>query len=256
MAKYVRYADGTGACWGTLDGDSIHRLTAAPWESPGLMGDNTPLGEASLLAPVNPSKIVLVGLNYHAHVAESKSADKAPEEPVIFMKPLTALIGPGEPIVRPAGVDRVDYEAEMAVVIGEELRRPSLAEAQAAIFGATCLNDVTARPLQRRDVQWTRAKGFDTFCPVGPYLVTGLELQNLQVQGYLNGELKQNGNTRDQIFPIAQLVKFIADVMTLYPGDLISTGTPEGVGPVAAGDTVEIRVEGVGSLINPVKDME
>jgi 2-keto-4-pentenoate hydratase/2-oxohepta-3-ene-1,7-dioic acid hydratase in catechol pathway len=203
---------------------------------------------------VDPSKIVLVGLNYRAHVAESKSADKVPDEPVIFLKPPTALCGPGDPIRRPPGIERVDYEAELAVVIGRELSRPSLDEVREALFAATCLNDVTARPLQRKDVQWTRAKGFDTFCPVGPHLVCGLELGNLRVQSFVNGAPRQDGHTRDLIFSVETLVKFIADVMTLHPGDLVSTGTPEGVGPLVAGDSVEIRIEQIGSLINPVED--
>jgi 2-keto-4-pentenoate hydratase/2-oxohepta-3-ene-1,7-dioic acid hydratase in catechol pathway len=209
-----------------------------------------------LLAPVVPSKIVLVGLNYSAHVAESKSADKVPEEPVIFLKPPTALCGPGDPIRRPRGVERVDYEAELAVVIGQRLSRPSLDLVRASLFAGTCLNDVTARPLQRKDVQWTRAKGFDTFCPVGPRLVTGLDFGNLRVQSFVNGEPRQNGHTKDLIFPVDVLVKFIADVMTLHPGDLVSTGTPEGVGPLVAGDSVEIRVEQIGSLINPIEDAD
>lgn len=256
MARYLRFKDASGRHWGQLDGDTIRRLSAAPWGRHDGLQEGIELKRVRLLPPVTPSKIVLVGLNYHAHVAESSSATQAPDEPVIFMKPLTALIGPGEPIVRPAGVERVDYEAELAVVIGKEIHRPSLEEAAAAVFGGTCLNDVTARPLQRKDVQWTRAKGFDTFCPVGPHLVTGLDIQNLRVQSFVNGQPKQDGNTRDQIFPVATLVKFVADVMTLYPGDLISTGTPEGVGPISAGDTVEIRIEQIGSLVNPVEDAD
>jgi 2-keto-4-pentenoate hydratase/2-oxohepta-3-ene-1,7-dioic acid hydratase in catechol pathway len=148
----------------------------------------------------------------------------------------------------------VDYEAELAVVIGKRLERPTIAQAQAGIFAATCLNDVTARPLQRKDVQWTRAKGFDTFCPVGPWLITGLELQTLQVQSYVNNQLRQDGNTSQQIWDVITLVHFISHVMTLEPGDLIATGTPEGVGPLVAGDQVEVRIEGIGSLKNTVKD--
>lgn len=254
MRRYVRYGNRTDSHWAELDEGRVFNLTAPPWEDAKRERIDAQVGDLALLAPVMPSKIVLVGLNYQDHVKESKSADKAPDEPVIFLKPLTSLIGPGAPIVRPNGVERVDYEAELAIVIGRELYRPTEDEARAAIFGGTCLNDVTARPLQRKDVQWTRAKGFDTFCPVGPYLVTDLDWQNLRVQSLLNGEVKQDGNTRDQIFSIVTLVRFIADVMTLYPGDLISTGTPAGVGPVNAGDTIEIRIEGIGSLTNPVED--
>ena len=252
MKNYLRYRDAEGEHWGEVEGSSLYRLSSPPWDP----HDRTPrrrrYRKTRTSGPGTPGKIVLVGLNYRAHVAESKSADKVPTSPVIFLKPTTALIGPGESIVKPAGVERVDYEAELAVVIGKTVHRPSLDEAREAIFGLTCLNDVTARPLQRQDVQWTRAKGFDTFCPVGPQIVTGLDWQNLDVESFVNGERKQAGNTRDQIFPVETLLKFIATVMTLHPGDVVSTGTPEGVGPLEAGDSVEIRVEGIGSLINPV----
>jgi 2-keto-4-pentenoate hydratase/2-oxohepta-3-ene-1,7-dioic acid hydratase in catechol pathway len=252
--RYLRYDDGRGPRWGELEGEAVHPLSAAPWEPHQHTGTPTAAASLRLLCPVAPSKIVLVGLNYRAHVAESKSADKVPDEPVIFLKPPTALLAPGAPIRRPRGVERVDYEAELSVVIGRTLSRPSPAEVQGALFAATCLNDVTARPLQRKDVQWTRAKGFDTFCPVGPHLVTGVDFDNLQVQSFVNGQPKQNGRTSDLIFSVATLVKFIADVMTLHPGDLVSTGTPEGVGPLVHGDTVEIRIEQVGSLTNQVID--
>lgn len=254
MKRYVRFQDAAGSHWGELDGSNVLKLTAPPWESHRREATSLTDESVRLLAPVVPSKIVLVGLNYRAHVAESKSADKVPDEPVIFLKPTTALCGPGDPIRRPRGVERVDYEAELAVVIGRKLSRPSLDEVRAALFAGTCLNDVTARPLQRKDVQWTRAKGFDTFCPVGPHLITGLELGRLKVQSFVNGEPRQNGHTKDLIFSVETLVKFIADVMTLHPGDLVSTGTPEGVGPLVSGDSVEIRIEQIGSLINPVED--
>lgn len=254
--RYLRFEDRNGPLWGELEGKSVQPLSAAPWEEHERTGPAVPSDSLRLLCPATPSKIVLVGLNYRAHVAESKSADKVPDEPVIFLKPPTALLAPGAPIRRPRGVERVDYEAELAVVIGRTLSRPSPSEVQGALFGATCLNDVTARPLQRKDVQWTRAKGFDTFCPVGPHLVTGVDFDRLQVQSFVNDEPKQNGRTSDLIFSVATLVKFIADVMTLHPGDLVSTGTPEGVGPLVQGDTVEIRIEQVGSLINPVIDAE
>jgi 2-keto-4-pentenoate hydratase/2-oxohepta-3-ene-1,7-dioic acid hydratase in catechol pathway len=256
MSRFIRFEDSKGPHWGELDGETVQPLTAAPWEARRPEGSPLKLAGLRLLCPATPSKIVLVGLNYRAHVAESKSADKVPDEPVIFIKPTTALLAPGDPICRPRGIERVDYEAELAVVIGRRLSRPAPAEVPAALFGATCLNDVTARPLQRKDVQWTRAKGFDTFCPVGPHLVTGVDFDNLRVQSFVNGEPRQNGRTSDLIFSVATLVKFIADVMTLHPGDLVSTGTPEGVGPLVAGDAVEIRVESVGSLINPVIDAE
>lgn len=254
MTTYIHYRIPHGDHWGELEENVVHRLSGPPWLPHTRLGTDGTRDDVELLAPATPTKIVCVGLNYRAHVAESKSADQVPDEPVIFLKPLSALIGPGQPIVRPAGVERVDYEAELAVVIGHRLCRPSMAEVKSAIFGATALNDVTARPLQRKDVQWTRAKGFDSFCPVGPTLVSGLDLQNLRIQSFVNGEARQDGNTSDQIFPVTELVKFIADVMTLNAGDLVSTGTPEGVGPLQAGDEVEIRIEHIGSLVNPVAD--
>ena len=252
----MRYRGRTGDRWGEIIGARVFDLSAAPWEPHSRVETEQNAEALELLAPATPGKIVLVGLNYRAHVAESKSASTVPEEPVIFMKPTTTLIGPADPVVKPAGVERVDYEAELAVVIGKPLSRPTLEQARDGIFGATCLNDITARPLQRKDVQWTRAKGFDTFCPVGPRIVTGANLQNLRVQSFVNGTPHQDGNTRDQIWPVDELVRFIADVMTLHPGDLVSTGTPEGVGPLHAGDEVEIRIEGIGSLTNPVKDQD
>lgn len=240
--------------WGEVEGSSLYKLSAAPWMSHDRHQEAADPSLVSLEAPVTPEKIVLVGLNYRMHVKESKSATKVPDEPVIFLKPPSSLIGPGDPIVKPAGVERVDYEAELAVVIGRRLKRPSDDEVKDAIFGITCLNDVTARPLQRKDTQWTRAKGFDTFCPVGPALVTGVDYSNLAVRSFVNGAKKQDGNTRDLIFPVETLIKFIAGVMTLNPGDLVSTGTPAGVGPLMAGDEVEIRVEQIGGITNPVKD--
>lgn len=256
MSVYVRYRGYAGPCWGELEDGTLYSLSREPWAE----HERTPMqqspAEVEMLPPVKPGKIVCVGLNYVAHVAESKSAQQVPEEPVIFLKPSTALIGPGAAIVRPKGVERVDYEAELAVVIGRRLSRPTLEEARQAIFAATCLNDVTARPLQRKDVQWTRAKGFDTFCPVGPWLVTGLDFQNLRVQSFVNAEPRQNGHTSDQIWGVVELVRFISSVMTLEPGDVVSTGTPEGVGPLQAGDTVEIKIEGIGSLSNTVKDAD
>jgi 2-keto-4-pentenoate hydratase/2-oxohepta-3-ene-1,7-dioic acid hydratase in catechol pathway len=251
---FIRYRNAGGVHWGEVEGSSLYRLTDAPWMPHNRQPESADPSMVDLVAPVTPGKIVLVGLNYKLHVAESKSATKVPDEPVIFLKPPSSLLGPGEPIIKPSGVTQVDYEAELAVVIGQGLSRPTEREVQDAIFGCTCLNDITARPLQRKDTQWTRAKGFDTFCPVGPALVTGLDYSNLSVRSFLNGEMKQDGCTRDLIFPVVTLIKFIADVMSLYPGDLVSTGTPAGVGPLTAGDEVEIRVEHVGNLKNPVKD--
>jgi 2-keto-4-pentenoate hydratase/2-oxohepta-3-ene-1,7-dioic acid hydratase in catechol pathway len=210
------------------------------------------LSTLTLLAPVMPSKIVCVGLNYKKHAAEQ---DKAlPAEPLIFIKPRTAVVGPGDPIRLPPGVGRVDHEAELGVVIGRRAHRVSAANAWDYILGLTCVNDVTARDLQKKDSQYTRCKGFDTFAPIGPCIAAGLNGDPRDVEGWVNAERRQASNTRHLIFPIEHLVEFVTFVMTLEPGDIISTGTPEGIGPITAGDTVTIKVEGVGELTNPVQN--
>jgi 2-keto-4-pentenoate hydratase/2-oxohepta-3-ene-1,7-dioic acid hydratase in catechol pathway len=209
-----------------------------------------PLEALKLLAPVVPSKIVAVALNYRAHAAEQ--GKPLPAEPLFFLKPSTAVIGPGEPIRLPPGMGRVDHEAEMGIVIG---RRATAVPASAAadyIFGVTCVNDVTARALQKQVGHYTRPKGFDTFAPVGPAIATGLDWSNLRIRGSVNGVVKQDSTTADLIFTVPELIAFISSVMTLLPGDIISTGTPAGIGPLASGDTVSIDVEGVGELDNPV----
>ncbi len=206
-----------------------------------------------LLAPVEPSKIVCVGLNYKDHAAEQKKP--LPAEPLIFIKPSTCVIGPGDPIVLPPGAGRVDHEAEAAVVIGRRASSVAEEDAQRFVFGLTCVNDVTARALQERGVGYTRAKGFDTFAPVGPCITQGLDYTSpagIAVEGWVNGVRRQGSSTRELIFPIPRLVAFISAIMTLLPGDIISTGTPSGIGPLAAGDTVTVKVEGVGELTNPV----
>jgi 2-keto-4-pentenoate hydratase/2-oxohepta-3-ene-1,7-dioic acid hydratase in catechol pathway len=203
-----------------------------------------------LLAPVQPSKIVAVGLNYRDHAREMNKP--LPDEPLIFLKPSTTVIGPNDPIVMPPQAERVDYEAELGIVIRKRAKGVSAAEAAQYILGLTCVNDVTARDLQTRDVQYTRAKGFDTFAPIGPCIVVGLDGSALDVESLVNGERRQASNTRELIFGLHHLVEFISSVMTLLPGDVISTGTPSGVGPVAPGDRVVVRVEGIGELVNEV----
>lgn len=203
-----------------------------------------------LLAPVVPSKIVAIGLNYKDHAAEQGKT--VPAEPIVFLKPSTAVVGPGERVVIPTGVGRVDHEAELGVVVGRRATRVAEREALEYVLGAVCVNDVTARDIQRTDRRYTRAKGFDTFAPVGPCLATGLHLDALEVEGWVNGERRQASSTRQLIFPIAQLVAYVSAIMTLLPGDIISTGTPSGIGPLQAGDRVTIKVEGVGELTNPV----
>ena len=216
--------------------------------------DATPVGEpierahARLLAPVVPGKIVAVGLNYRAHAAEMKKP--VPEEPLLFLKPPSAVIGPHDAILLPPESGQIEHEAEMAVVLARPLRSATIDEARAAILGVTCCNDVTARDLQRKDVQYTRAKGFDSFAPIGPAIALGLDWRDLEVIGRVNGTIRQRGRTSDQIWDAATLLAFISRVMTLFPGDVVTTGTPHGVGPIVAGDTVTVEIEGVGILEN------
>jgi 2-keto-4-pentenoate hydratase/2-oxohepta-3-ene-1,7-dioic acid hydratase in catechol pathway len=201
-----------------------------------------------------PTKILGVGLNYRAHAVEM--GKKLPDEPLFFMKPPSALIASGEPIVRPRGYERVDFEGELAVVIGRRCRRVSRAAAMDFVAGFTCLNDVTVRDLQVKDVQYTRAKGFDTFCPVGPRVASGLDPAKLWIRTHVNGTLRQDSTTADLIFDVPTLIEYASRVMTLEEGDLITTGTPPGVGPIQPGDVIRIEIEGIGVLENPVIDEE
>ncbi|MBI5519826.1 MAG: fumarylacetoacetate hydrolase family protein [Desulfovibrio sp.] len=213
--------------------------------------DEIPLAEVELLPLVRPSKVVCVGLNYHAHARELGMA--VPEEPILFLKPPSSVIGAGDAIVMPACSERVDHEAELAIVMGRAARFVSEADAPAHVFGYTCANDVTARDLQKKDGQWTRSKSFDTFCPVGPWIETHVgDERALGVRALVNGHLRQDGSTADMIFPPMALVSFISRVMTLLPGDVILTGTPAGIGPLSEGDEVSVEIDQVGYLLNPV----
>ena len=254
IGRYVRFIDPTlgNTCYGLLENKGITALTDAPWLNHSSSSKQISLNEVKLLAPVEPSKVVCIGLNYHAHVAASQSANEAPDHPLIFLKPPSAIIGPGESVIYPKQSERVDYEAELGVVIARTTSNVSVEVAYERIFGLTCVNDVTARDLQKKDGQWSRAKGFDTFCPVGPWIVTGVDFKDLLLEGLLNGEVKQSGRTSHMIFNVPYLVSYISSIMTLYPGDLISTGTPSGIGPMVPGDETEVRIEQVGSLVNPV----
>jgi len=204
--------------------------------------------EIRLLPPCLPSKVVAVGLNYRDHAEELGLA--IPEEPILFMKPSTSVIGPDDMIILPPQSTRVDYEAELAIVMSKSARNVPREKAQEYILGFTCLNDVTARDLQSKDGQWTRSKSFDTFCPIGPWIDTEIDASDLKIELVLNGEIKQKSRTSNLIFNCAVLVEFISAVMTLHPGDVIATGTTSGIGPMGPGDTVEVRVEGIGSLVN------
>jgi 2-keto-4-pentenoate hydratase/2-oxohepta-3-ene-1,7-dioic acid hydratase in catechol pathway len=214
-----------------------------------------PLADVRLLSPVLPrSKVIGIGRNYAAHAAEM--GGEAPAEPLLFMKPNTSVIGPGDPIFYPRQTSELHYEGELAVVIGRICRDVPAAKVADVIQGYTVGNDVTARDLQRSDVQFTRAKGFDSFCPLGPWIETELDVSDLRVQTYLNGDLKQDGTTRDMVHDVPSLVEYVSSVMTLLPGDVILTGTPEGVGPMDVGDEVEVSIAGIGNLTNQVKQRD
>jgi 2-keto-4-pentenoate hydratase/2-oxohepta-3-ene-1,7-dioic acid hydratase in catechol pathway len=256
--RYCRFQTANGPRYGRIENETIVELISFSSEH-AARGENfkpLPLAQARLLAPVTPSKILCVGRNYREHASEL--GNEVPAEPLTFLKPPSAIIGPGEAIQLPPLelTQRVDYEGELGVVIGQSCRKLSSADdVSNYIRGFTCVNDVTARDLQKKDGQWTRAKGFDSFCPVGPVVVSADELDlagGLDVTTSLNGQVKQRGNTREFIFSIEQVIRYISQFMTLEPGDLLSTGTPAGVGPMKAGDLVEVTISGIGTLKNPV----
>ncbi len=232
-----------------LEGDLFGAFGPGAGVAAGETAADLPAG-ARLLAPVRPTKIVAIGLNYKDHAAEQKKA--LPAEPMIFIKPASAVIAPGEAIRLPPGVGRVDYESELAVVIGRRATKVPRERALDHVLGYTCATDVTARDLQNRGVQYSHCKGYDTFAPLGPCIATGLDPTRLAVQGFLNGGLRQDSSTSQLIFPVDRLVEYISAIMTLEPGDVISTGTPSGIGPLSAGDLFTVRVEGIGDLANPV----
>lgn len=254
LQRFVRYfnPETESIHFGQLEGGKVTRLLMEPWKRVEPVGDPIPGEKIRLKAPVVPSKIVCIGLNYHAHVAASHSADKAPEYPLIFLKPPSSIIGPDDPIVHPRVTQRVDFEAELGVVIGKTAKDVPIEKVDEYIFGYTCVNDVTARDLQKKDGQWTRAKGFDTFCPVGPSIVSGIGWRDLLIEGLVNGEVRQTGNTNQMIFSVPHLVCYVSSVMTLNPGDLISTGTPEGLCTFVPGERVEVRIDRIGSISNPM----
>ena len=214
------------------------------------IGDEVPdSGKLQFLSPVNPSIVACIGLNYKDHAAEMKK--KLPEEPLVFFKPQSAVVGPEEDIRVPSWAGRIEHEAELAVVIGKRASRVKAASAMDYVLGITCFNDVTARELQAKDGQYSRAKGFDTFAPIGPCIAVGLDPSALDIEGWVNAERRQKSNTRELIFPVPHLIEHVTRFMTLYPGDIIPTGTPSGVGPLQPGDRVMIKVQGVGTLANP-----
>jgi len=248
--KIVRFSINDKIKFGILEGDTVQAIAGSPFRQIRPDADHYKLNNIKILSPVLPSKIVALGLNYLSHAQEFKS--DIPSVPLIFIKPSTSVIGPGDNIIYPSSSKQVDYEAELAVVIGKIARRVSQEDSLNYVLGYTCLNDVTARDQQKDDKQWTRAKSYDTFAPVGPHIETEMDAAEVQVESYLNGNLKQSGNTRDLAHGIPELISFISHIMTLLPGDIIATGTPGGIGPMLPGDTIEIKVSGIGTLTNLV----
>ncbi|MBN1824319.1 MAG: fumarylacetoacetate hydrolase family protein [Endomicrobiales bacterium] len=246
----LRFEAGGRKRHGMLEKKTVHEIKSDFFSKLSKTGKQYPLSKVKLLAPVEPSKIVAMGLNYIDHARELKMP--IPLRPLFFLKAQSAVAGPGDAIVYPEASNQVDYEAELAVVIKKKTRNVSPKEAMGCVLGYTCLNDVTARDLQREDGQWARSKSFDTFSPIGPWIVTGIDPHRLKVETFLNGRKKQSSNTSELIFKIDELVSFVSRVMTLLPGDVISTGTPPGVGPMKPGDRVEVKIEKIGTLRNAV----
>jgi 2-keto-4-pentenoate hydratase/2-oxohepta-3-ene-1,7-dioic acid hydratase in catechol pathway len=233
-----------------LEQEGAYRLIEGDVFAGGPYKTGAVISARKILSPVAPSKVVAIGLNYKDHAAERNKP--LPQQPLMFMKPSTTVIGPGDAIRLPAGAGRVDYEAEMGIVIGRRAYRVAAASAADYILGVTCINDVTARDLQTKDVQYTRAKGFDTFAPIGPCIAVGLDPSALDIEGWVNDEKRQSSNTRQLIFSVADIIAFITSVMTLLPGDVVATGTPAGIGALAPGDRFTVKIEGIGELSNPV----
>jgi 2-keto-4-pentenoate hydratase/2-oxohepta-3-ene-1,7-dioic acid hydratase in catechol pathway len=251
--RFVRFAHSGGVSFGVVGGDTSQGQSGLLEWKP--TGQSWALADVRLLAPIFPSKVVCVGRNYAEHAAEL--GNEVPKEPLLFLKPSTSVIGPADVIRLPPQSKQVEHEAELAVVIGASgARRVDRAGAQAAIFGYTCANDVTARDLQRADVQFTRAKGFDSFCPLGPWIDTDVDVSDVEVRCEVNDEVRQLGRTKDMVFDVATLVSYASHVMTLLPGDVLLTGTPSGVSPIKSGETVTVSIQGIGSLANRVLDLE
>jgi len=251
--RLVRFRFGDRIATGAVDdgSDAVRVLRGTFFEDPLPTGEEIPLDDVRLLAPVLPSKVVAVGRNYAAHAAEF--GGEVPEEPLIFLKPSTAVSGPGDPIPLPPISRRVDFEGELVVVLGRLARNVRAEEAFRHILGYTCGNDVTLRDLQKKDGQWTRAKGFDGSCPLGPWIQTELDPTDVRIETQVNGETRQFATTADMMFGVATLLEFVTAFMTLLPGDVIMTGTPEGVGKLEPGDLVEVEIDGIGVLANRVE---
>ncbi len=248
--RLVRFRFADRIATGFVEGDTVKLLAGTFFEDPLPSGQEVPLDDVRLLAPILPSKVVCLGKNYAAHAAEF--GGEVPDEPLIFLKPSTSVSGPGDPIPLLPISHRMDYEGELAVVIGRIARGVRAEDAFRYILGYTCGNDVTLRDLQKKDEQWTRAKGFDGSCPLGPWIETEVDPNDVHLETRLNGEIRQSASTADLVFGVATIIEFVTQFMTLLPGDVIMTGTPEGVGKLEPGDTVEVEIDGIGVLANPV----
>ncbi|MGB2720544.1 MAG: fumarylacetoacetate hydrolase family protein [Rhodococcus sp. (in: high G+C Gram-positive bacteria)] len=235
---------------GEGDSQTAKEIAEHPFGTPTFTGRSWPLADVRLLAPILASKVIAIGKNYAAHVAEM--GGEAPKDPVIFIKPNTSIVGPGAPIVLPPSSNEVHFEGELAIVIGRPCKDVPAAKAYEVVLGYTVANDVSARDHQKRDGQWTRAKGHDTFCPLGPWIETSLDPTDLEIKTEVDGVVKQQSRTSLLLHDIPKIIEWVSAVMTLLPGDVILTGTPEGVGPITDGDSVSITVEGIGTLTNPV----
>ena len=251
--KLFRFIHNQEPCLGCLDGDKLRVLEKKGDGYGEETGETTDMSKTKILVPVLPSKVVALGLNYRDHAREM--GQEPPKEPIIFLKAPSSVIGPDDPIIYPSGgiTVRVDYEAELGIVIGKRCKVVKAEDAEDYIMGYTCVNDVTARDLQIKDGQWARAKSFDTFCPIGPCIETELDPSELSVQAVLNDKTVQDSSTKELIFAVPEIIEFVSRVMTLFPGDVIATGTPPGVGPLQDGDTITVYVEGIGRLTNQVQ---
>jgi len=253
--KLARFLKDSSIKFGVVEGGNVIEIEGSIFGNFKKTSVSYKRSDVKLLAPCEPSKVIAIGLNYKAHAAEFNKP--LPEEPMIFMKPSTSVIGPEAEIVYPTHMSRrVDYEGELAIVINRKARMVKKEDAREYILGYTCFNDVTARDLQGKDIQYTRAKGFDTFAPMGPWIETELNPADVRIETYLNSEKRQDTSTRDMIFDVYHLLSFVSHVMTLLPGDVITTGTPSGVGKMKPGDKVEVRIEGIGSLVNTVSSRQ
>jgi 2-keto-4-pentenoate hydratase/2-oxohepta-3-ene-1,7-dioic acid hydratase in catechol pathway len=262
LMRIARFVHPGGMSFGVVEGDeaagadalTVTAIEGHPFGELALTDKRFALADVRLLSPILPSKVIGIGRNYAEHAAEHGA--EVPKEPLTFLKPSTSVIGPHDVIRLPPQSKQVEHEAELAVVIGATgARRVDRANAAAAIFGYTCANDVTARDLQQTDAQWTRAKGFDSFCPIGPWITTSVDVRDVEVRCEVNEEVRQLGRTSQLVFDIPTLISYVSHVMTLLPGDIILTGTPAGVSPLASGDTVTVRIDGLGELRNPVLDL-